>query len=438
MARLTEEQKKERLEMIQALSITSINCDEIAEKMGFSTQTLAKFLSNYPKERKRILNNLRRNRKRKPASKNYEKKEQKEIEQSCSREKLYMLHSSISLFPDIDRILALISMEGKFAITDITLDEISCNKKSHNIEVSKMAGNFCKIIISNLNCFQYFEVRKRLSQLQNNNDVIANLCKEKSMILLTASYEVAIKAGLKGVDVRLLNQNINDLSSFSNLLEQMGIEIENTENSGTIKVVSFESLSKEIVENLMQEPIEATKVEAVHEIVIEEAESIPNMGNENVVKSEPNIDEVLTESVPNMDVAVNSSETSTVSSSTLKNKLNIVELSELEFENGRLFFTLKKNTVAEIWDRPYKSCNYLEEEGTKVELKVGWHILIAELNTKYSTITISKYEVQRMDSTLLFRSFRKKSFASDLVLNFSDQIIKNFYKKAKKRFKYDF
>ena len=63
--KMTDEQKHERLQQIIVLSRKAKNYDEIAEKMGLSTQALGLFLSNYPRERQKISETLSKNRKKK-------------------------------------------------------------------------------------------------------------------------------------------------------------------------------------------------------------------------------------------------------------------------------------------------------------------------------------------------------------------------------------
>lgn len=598
--KMTDEQKHERLQQIIILSRKAKNYDEIAEKMGLSTQALGFFLSNYPRERQKISETLSTNRKKKENPKkisfavkrkriekaievaktykeiteitglsyyvikdvlnfpenlelkkrveeklrensgksgnsessklqNQANQEKDQIEQDKAEQKVneskaqgeaeneenrveiqesagnetdnkdlkeqvtnvagntelqgqtvsetnvvqvlqeksmteiqeqvepkkkvkavYMLHSSISMFEDIEIILAILSIDNKFVITDAELDDFKFAKKSYASQETTLAVNrFYKLMISNLDNFIYYEIKDKISEFKNSNDVTIELCKEKSLILLTASLDMALRASFKGANVRLLSkdQNIGNSYSFSSILK--ALKLGESEKSRAIKLISLDSLKKEVLKKKFKSPIGKKDISSVSRGVCKE--NSKDFVSKKSVQEESNVSEKLKASKEvKISEEAKASENVKVSipgesvgkevidsipgKSIRNNRKNLVELSELEINEEQLFFTLRNNCIAEVWDRAYKAKTNLDEEGKKVKLVEGSHLLLAEFDTKYNVIIISKYEIQRKNSTLLFRSFQRKIRETDMIFDFSDSNIKKFAQKARKIF----
>ena len=354
---------------------------------------------------------------------------------------VYMLHSSISMFGDIEIILAILSMDNKFAITDVELDELKAIKKSSSSKAtSDEVNRFYKLMISNLDNFSYYEIEDKISEFKSSNDVTIEICKEESFILLTASLDMALRAAFKGVEVRLLSTdpNIGNSYSFSYILK--ALKLGEYKKSGAIKLISLDSLKKELVKKGFKNYIEKEDIASVSKRIGRKRPNV--LGHEESVREKSNsseevsVSEQSSVSIPGKLVGKEVSD-STPGKPTAKfkrNRDNLIELSELEIKDKQLFFTLHKNCIAEVWDRAYKTKINLDEEGKRVKLVEGSHLLLAEFDTEYNSIIISKYEIQREDSTSLFRSFQRRIRETDMLFDFADINIKKFAQKSRKVF----
>ena len=120
---------------------------------------------------------------------------------------VYMIHDSISRVKHIEDTLAKLSQSARFAVTDITLDELKAAKDSDDETVSITAKIIYRILERNLDKFDYYRLKEKRSNFLTDNELIIDLCKERSIKLITASVDMFIRGRLSGVQVLFLSNH---------------------------------------------------------------------------------------------------------------------------------------------------------------------------------------------------------------------------------------
>ena len=470
---LTAKQEIERLEVLSNLSKELSSYKQISEKSGISYGSINSLLKRFPEEKAKIDKNLENNRKKKAKkatskrksleekikmifdasekvgtyreitqltgfgystiknvvksdefkdlkdkfeenlSKNSSKNKKsgesdpavpKKKTETCSAD-VYMIHDSISRVKHIEVTLAKLSQSARFAVTDITLDELKAAKDSDDETVSITAKIIYRILERNLDKFDYYRLKEKRSNFLTDNELIIDLCKERSIKLITASVDMFIRGRLSGVQVLFLSNHPRryEKYDFAEILRKL------KENQ--------EEARKQEKQQIQDEQRTQDKCKEDKELT----DSVEESSQEFAGNPAKAMEEEHLESTDSREVKIR-----------VKNNVkrkNLIELSELELKDGQMFYIPKTDIFAEVWDSNYTEKTEVHDE--PIELKPGMHLYLAEYRRRSGLLILSAYDIQRIDSKLLFRTFRKAIEPFDELFNIYNPKMKKFAEKVR-------
>lgn len=421
MKALTTEEKKSRLEEIKKVSKDSKSFKEVAGKIGISLSGLKKFLKNFPKEEEKIKSVLSQN--RKPKRNEPKKKERVSVE-----EKLLKIKKASQVSKNYKEITEITGLS--YWVIKQTLDrkEFEDVKKEVQLNLDRNNNNEKDDEKSEKPAVKVYVIHTSITTVPNILEKLSDLSK-KSRFLLTDIVLDEFKEQKKSSEFRLSNavkefySIIEENFEFFDYMEVKG-EKDNlcTNNEFLINMCREKSFCLLTASNDMYIRAQLSGVEVMF-LSEKEAGRYKFFTGEKAARSEKKQASIAKEE------KVQKVDTKQELKKHVIKKQNLIEISEIEVGEGCLIYTRKPNCVAEVWSRDYTQKREITENPEK--LYVGEKLFIAELDKKCNSIIISKYEIQRLDSNVLFRTFRRVFIESDYTFDMNDGKIKKFVEKAK-------
>ena len=191
------------------------NLKELEKNTGLSYFIIKKRLSNFPIEQQEVKNKIIKN-KIKNNTTQKDSNEKKIVDDN--NQKVIMIDTSTCSVEDIFYYMEDYVRNGYvLGITDIVLDELDNLQKGK----SKEACTMLYIILYNISFFKFYE-EKTIEEQDTPDEKILKACKENGTELITSDKMMCIKALLKGIKARYINNNPTE--KMENLLFNLEIE----------------------------------------------------------------------------------------------------------------------------------------------------------------------------------------------------------------------